>query len=82
VVLSGLYGAAYVAEDAAEDAAADADPKSQVTPPLPALDVTSVRRAAAQPMTFEATADSQRITMVPVSRAQHEHFTVYWQTVA
>ena len=78
VVLSGLYGAAYVAEDAA----ADADPKPQVTPPLPALDVTSVRRAAAQPMTFEATADSQRITMVPVSRAQHEHFTVYWQTVA
>jgi hypothetical protein len=32
-------------------------------------------------MTFEATADAQRITLVPVARAQHEHYTVYWQTV-
>jgi hypothetical protein len=31
-------------------------------------------------MTFEATADGAPITMVPVARAQHEHFTVYWRT--
>ncbi|MGH3171255.1 MAG: hypothetical protein ACRDN0_35980, partial [Trebonia sp.] len=47
---------------------------------LPVLDVVSVRRTAAVPMTFAATADGQPITMIPVARAQHEHFTVYWQT--
>jgi uncharacterized protein len=49
-------------------------------PPLPVLDPASVRRTAANPMTFEATADAQQITLVPVARAQHEPFTVYWQT--
>ena len=29
-------------------------------------------------MTFEATADDQPITMVPVARAQHVPYTVYW----
>jgi DUF1680 family protein len=47
---------------------------------LPVLETASVRRTAARPMTFEATADAQRITLVPVARAQHEHYTVYWQT--
>jgi len=68
VVLSGLYGTSYATETAATETA------------LPVLDTASVRRTAAQPMTFEATADAQRITLVPVARAQHEHFTVYWQT--
>jgi uncharacterized protein len=72
VVLSGIYGASY--------AAADADPGPAAAPGLPVLDATSVRRTAAQPMAFEATADAQRITMVPVARAQHENYTVYWQT--
>jgi DUF1680 family protein len=90
VVLSGLYGAGYAAAEA--DAPAPA-PGAPATPssgasgrpvdtpvPLPVLDATSVRRVAASPMTFEASADGQRITMVPVARAQHEHYTVYWQT--
>jgi hypothetical protein len=47
---------------------------------LPVLDTTSVRRITANPMTFEATADAQRITLIPVSRAQHKPYTVYWQT--
>jgi len=47
---------------------------------LPVLDVTSVRRIARRPMTFAATADARRVTMVPVARAQHQHYTVYWQT--
>ena len=72
VVLSGLYGADY--------AAADADPGQEATEPLPVLDTTSVRRTTAQPMTFTATANAQQITMVPVARAQHENYTVYWQT--
>jgi uncharacterized protein len=73
VVLSGLYGASYAAASSG-----DANPASGM--PLPVLDAASVRRTVAQPMTFEATADGNPITMVPVARAQHEHFTVYWQT--
>src|SRR6516165_3126740 len=49
VVLSGLYGTSYATETAATETA------------LPVLDTASVRRTAAQPMTFEATADAQRI---------------------
>ncbi len=44
------------------------------------LDTASVRRTTANPMTFEATADAQPITLIPVSRAQHKPYTVYWQT--
>jgi uncharacterized protein len=67
-VLSGLYGAG--------------SGSAEVATPLPVLDSASVRRTAAQPMTFEATADGKPITMVPVARAQHKHFTVYWRTAA
>ena len=66
VVLSGLDGA-------------DAGDGTGVAEP-PVLDTASVRRTAANPMTFEATAGAGRITLVPVARAQHEHYTVYWQT--
>jgi hypothetical protein len=31
-------------------------------------------------MTFEGTADARQVTLVPVSRAQHTPYTVYWQT--
>jgi DUF1680 family protein len=51
-------------------------------PLLPVLDPASVRRTAANPMAFEATADAQLISLVPVARAQHEPYTVYWQTDA
>jgi hypothetical protein len=47
---------------------------------LPLLDTASVRRTAARPMAFTATADGQPVTLVPVARAQHEPYTVYWQT--
>jgi hypothetical protein len=94
VVLSGLYGASY-AGGAGNSAPAvgpapgrSSDQRAALglssvdgrSPSLPALDVTSIRRTAAQPMTFEATADAQPVTMVPVARAQHEHYTVYWRT--
>jgi len=75
VVLSGLYGASYArAADRTAPVAGDA------VAALPVLDVTSVRRIAVRPMTFTATADARRVTMVPVARAQHQHYTVYWQT--
>jgi DUF1680 family protein len=96
VVLSGLYGASYATETAATESASpesatvlasaitttSASPATDGggVPALPVLDTASIRRTAAQPMTFEATADAQPITLVPVARAQHEHYTVYWQT--
>jgi DUF1680 family protein len=91
VVLSGLYGAGYAAAAPAPGNAAvpsSASPPSTPSPPagdgqataLPVLDTASVRRTTANPMTFEATADAQRITLIPVSRAQHKPYTVYWQT--
>ena len=96
VVLSGLYGASYATADATATAAAASSAAATSAasgppatppvsgddgiPPLPVLDTASIRRTTAQPMTFEATADGQRVTMVPVARAQHEHYTVYWQT--
>jgi uncharacterized protein len=87
VVLSGLYGASYAGATLPSPAtpgvpsgsAVIAEAETSATP-LPVLDTTSVRQLTAQPMTFEATADTHRITMVPVARAQHEHYTVYWQT--
>ncbi len=86
VVLSGLYGASYAGAGApgpgtaASPSSAAAGSQAETATPLPVLDTASVRRTAASPMTFEATADGQPITMVPVARAQHEHFTVYWQS--
>jgi hypothetical protein len=47
---------------------------------LPVLDTASVRRVTVRPMTFTATAGTRPVTLVPVSRAQHEHFSVYWRT--
>jgi hypothetical protein len=85
VVLSGLYGASYAsaadrtAPVAGDSVAGHAVPGGAVDA-LPLLDVTSVRRIAGRPMTFAATADARRVTMVPVARAQHQHYTVYWQT--
>ncbi len=64
VVLSGVY---------------PADPG----PLTPALDVASVQRTAMQPMAFEAAGartGGQPIRLIPVSRAAHEYYTVYWQT--
>jgi uncharacterized protein len=53
----------------------------RATPPL---EVASVRRTAAQPMAFEAAANSKAtsepIRLIPVSRAAHEYYTVYFQT--
>jgi DUF1680 family protein len=49
-------------------------------PALPALEPASVLQTAAQPMTFSATANGKPVTLVPVARAAHQYYTVYWQT--
>jgi hypothetical protein len=53
-----------------------ADPGAQT----PALEVGSVQQTAAQPMTFGAVSGGKPVTLIPVSRAAHEYYTVYWQT--
>ena len=45
----------------------------------PQLELASVRRTAAQPMTFEAVADHKPVRLIPVARAAHEYYTTYWQ---
>jgi DUF1680 family protein len=47
--------------------------------PTPALDVASVQQTATQPMTFGAISGRKPVTLIPVSRAAHEYYTVYWQ---
>jgi len=92
VVLSGLYGASYAVSGptpGSASAPSTASGPSTASPgvttngpatALPVLAPASVRRTTANPMTFEATADARQVTLVPVSRAQHTPYTVYWQT--
>ena len=47
---------------------------------MPTLDTTSVQQTGTQPMTFTGTASRQAVTLVPVARAAHQYYTVYWQT--
>jgi hypothetical protein len=54
-----------------------ADP-GPLTPPL---QLTSLQRAAGQPLAFDAVAGGQPVRLLPVSRAAHEYYTVYWQAV-
>ena len=50
-------------------------------PLTPALEVASVQLATAQPMTFKAISGRKPVRLIPVSRAAHDYYTVYWQTV-
>jgi hypothetical protein len=49
--------------------------------PMPRLDPKSVRRSSG-PLTFAATADGADVTMLPIARTHHQHYTVYWRTSA
>jgi len=53
-----------------------ADPGAQT----PALEVGSVQQTATQPMTFGAVSGRKPVTLIPVNRAAHRYYTVYWQT--
>jgi uncharacterized protein len=47
----------------------------------PALEVASVQRTAAQPMTFGAISNGRPVKLIPVSRAAHEYYTTYFHVV-
>jgi len=53
---------------------------SDASTSMPRLDTTSIRRTGQQPMTFQAVADGKPVTLIPVARARHQHYTVYWRT--
>jgi DUF1680 family protein len=76
----GTLGAPGTPGTRASSSSAASGAEAETIAPLPVLDTTSVRRVSAQPLTFEATADDQPITMVPVARAQHVPYTVYWRS--
>jgi DUF1680 family protein len=46
----------------------------------PALETGSVQQTATQPMTFGAISGGKPVTLIPVSRAAHQYYSVYWQT--
>ena len=46
----------------------------------PALEVSSVQQTASQPVTFGAVSGGKPVTLIPVNRAAHRYYTVYWQT--
>ena len=41
--------------------------------------MASIRRTAAQPMTFEAVVGHKPVTLIPIARAAHEYYTTYFQ---
>ncbi|MFJ9708903.1 beta-L-arabinofuranosidase domain-containing protein [Streptomyces sp. NPDC101234] len=49
-------------------------------PWLPRLDPDSLRQTSAAPLTFTATADGESVTLLPIARVHHQHYTVYWLT--
>jgi DUF1680 family protein len=51
-------------------------------PLTPLLETGSVQQTATQPMTFGATSAGQPVTLIPISRAAHDYYSVYWQTAS
>jgi uncharacterized protein len=47
---------------------------------MPHLDTASITMATRRPLTFRARADNRPVTLVPVARAHHQHYAVYWNT--
>jgi DUF1680 family protein len=52
---------------------------------MPALDLSSIRRASASPLDFEAMGsygapgDARRVSLIPVCDVVHQRYTTYWQ---
>ncbi|OAR25737.1 hypothetical protein A8W25_09290 [Streptomyces sp. ERV7] len=53
---------------------------NRAEPWLPRLDTASVRQTATDPLTFTASADGEPVTLLPVARVHHQHYSVYWLT--
>ncbi|MFJ9895808.1 beta-L-arabinofuranosidase domain-containing protein [Streptomyces sp. NPDC091280] len=49
-------------------------------PWLSRLDVDSVRRLSSDPLRFTARADDTDVTLLPIARVHHQHYSVYWLT--
>ncbi|MFE5374832.1 beta-L-arabinofuranosidase domain-containing protein [Streptomyces mirabilis] len=52
----------------------------RATPWLPRLDTGSVRQESREPLRFTARADGEDVSLLPISRVHHQHYSVYWQT--
>ncbi|MFI6405411.1 beta-L-arabinofuranosidase domain-containing protein [Streptomyces sp. NPDC050548] len=49
-------------------------------PWLSRLDVDSVRQLSSDPLRFTARADDTDVTLLPIARVHHQHYSVYWLT--
>ncbi|HEY0718874.1 MAG TPA: hypothetical protein VGD68_14755, partial [Streptosporangiaceae bacterium] len=47
---------------------------------MPRLDPASLASVTTDPVTFTARADGRGVTLRPIARTQHEHYSVYWRT--
>jgi hypothetical protein len=47
----------------------------------PQLEMASIRRTAAQPMTFEGVSNHKPVTLLPITRVAHEYYTTYFEMV-
>ena len=45
----------------------------------PQLEMASIHRTAAQPMTFEGVVNHKPATLLPIGRVTHEYYTTYFQ---
>ncbi len=52
----------------------------QASAALARLDTTSVRQESQDPLRFTARADGTDVTLLPIARVHHQHYTVYWMT--
>ncbi|WP_406130860.1 beta-L-arabinofuranosidase domain-containing protein [Streptomyces sp. NBC_00989] len=52
----------------------------QADPWLSRLDVDSVRQESSDPLRFTARADDADVTLLPIARVHHQHYSVYWLT--
>lgn len=47
---------------------------------LPRLDTGSLRQESQDPLRFTARADGEDVSLLPIARVHHQHYSVYWQT--
>ncbi len=47
---------------------------------MPQLQPASVALMSARPLAFQAVADNETVTLIPIARMHHEHYNVYWRT--
>ncbi len=53
---------------------------NQAVTGMPRLDVGSLTMTSTSPLTAEARAGGQPVTLIPAARTHHQHYNVYWRT--